>query len=73
MWVQPVGVYASRQRNGPPNSGFGTCPVLWILNITFKYLLEIVYPQYLSDVQVGHLPTPIITVFHLGGNGLVRH
>ena len=49
------------------------CPMLGNLNITFKYLLEIVYPQYLSDVQVGHLPTPIITVFHLGGNGLVRH
>ena len=35
---------------------------LEILNITFKYLLEIkaaVYPQQLGDVQLGHLPSPV--------------
>ena len=31
----------------------GKCPALGILNITFKYLLEI------GDVQLGHLPTPV--------------
>ena len=29
-----------------------------VFHITFKYLLEMKYPQYLGDVQLGHLPTP---------------
>ena len=32
-------------------TGFGKCPILVILNITFKYLLEMKYPQYLGDVK----------------------
>ena len=35
----------------------GKCPILGILNIAFKYLLEINNPQYLDDVQLGHLPS----------------
>jgi hypothetical protein len=38
-------------------SGFVKCPILGILNIAFKYLLEMKNPQYLDDVQLGHLPT----------------
>ena len=36
----------------------GECPFLGILDITFKYLLEMKYPEWLGDVQLGHLPTP---------------
>ena len=42
-------------------SGVGKCPFfLEILNITFKYLLEMKYSLFLlDDVQLGHLPTPV--------------
>ena len=55
-WCESGG-YAKFAQLLAGKSGVGKCPFLGILNITFKYLLEI-YPQYLGDVQLGHLPTP---------------
>ena len=41
------------------SASFGKCPILGILNITLSVGDYIpIYPQYLGDVQLGHLPTP---------------
>ena len=41
-------------------SGVGQCPFLGILNITFKYLLEIRSPIVGWCETLGHLPTPVV-------------
>ena len=33
---------------------YSNCPILWLLNITFKYLLEMIYPIYRSCIPLGH-------------------
>ena len=41
-------------------SGVGKCPILGILDITFKYLLEIISPILGWCEKLGHLMTPVI-------------
>ena len=51
----------------PAITGFGKCPILGILNITWKRICWRLYPQYLGDVQLGHLPTPYKIKLVVGG------
>jgi hypothetical protein len=42
------------------NQGLVNVPWLWDFEHHYnKYLLEMKSPQYLGDVQLGHLPTPV--------------
>ena len=45
-----------------PCAGVGKCPFLVILNITFKYLLEMKYPQWLGDVKHWDIYQPLRSV-----------